>query len=103
MWGIDAHNRLAHLGISLRPKFRGMGLAADVVELLCAYAFDVRGMQRVQLETLTDNAGMIATAEKLGFVREGVLRRSAWVSGDFADQVIYGLLADERAARRASH
>ena len=34
LWDIDLHNRSAHLGISLRPAFRGRGLAADVVRIL---------------------------------------------------------------------
>jgi RimJ/RimL family protein N-acetyltransferase len=42
---------------------------------------------------------MIAAATRAGFTREGVLRRSAWVSGDFADEVILGLLAAEWTAR----
>ena len=27
LWAIDLHNRIAHLGLSLRPAFRGRGLA----------------------------------------------------------------------------
>src|SRR4051812_27760673 len=42
LWGIDAHNRSAHLGISLRPAFRGRGLGTDVVKVLCHYGFAVR-------------------------------------------------------------
>jgi RimJ/RimL family protein N-acetyltransferase len=38
---------------------------------------------------------MLAAAERNGFVREGVLRSSAWVMGEFVDEVILGLLAEE--------
>jgi RimJ/RimL family protein N-acetyltransferase len=38
---------------------------------------------------------MIQAASRAGFTREGTLRRSAWVNGDFADEVILGLLATE--------
>jgi RimJ/RimL family protein N-acetyltransferase len=38
---------------------------------------------------------MIAVAGKLGFTREGATRGSAWVNGRFADDVIFGLLAEE--------
>ena len=31
LWAIDLHNRMAHLGLSLRPAFRGRGLGTDVV------------------------------------------------------------------------
>jgi RimJ/RimL family protein N-acetyltransferase len=95
LWNIDAHNRAAHLGIALRPAYRGRGLGGDVVRVLCEYGFAVRGMQRLQLETGADNAAMRAAAVRAGFTLEGTLRKSAWVYGNFCDEVIYGLLRDE--------
>jgi RimJ/RimL family protein N-acetyltransferase len=95
LWNIDRHNRLAHIGISLRPTSRGRGLGADAVRVLCTYGFSVLGLHRLQVDTLADNTAMIRVATELGFVREGLLRRSAWVTGDFMDEVILGLLATE--------
>lgn len=93
LWNIDTHNRSAHLGISLRPAFRGRGFGADTVRVLCDYGFAVRGLHRLQLETLADNTAMIRAAERAGFTQEGRLRRAAWVNGEFADEVVFGLLA----------
>lgn len=42
LWGIDLHNRTAHLGMALRPAFRGQGLGGDVVRVLCEYGFAFR-------------------------------------------------------------
>jgi RimJ/RimL family protein N-acetyltransferase len=95
LWGMDLHNRSAHVGISLRPAVRGHGLGVDVVRVLCRYGFAIRGLHRLQLETLADNHAMIAIAEKLGFTREGTTRGSSWVNGRFADDVIFGLLTEE--------
>lgn len=95
LWAIDRHNRSAHVGISLRPAFRGRGFGADAVRVLCRYGFAILGLHRLQIETLTDNHAMIAIASQAGFVREGVTRGSDWVNGTFADCVILGLLADE--------
>jgi RimJ/RimL family protein N-acetyltransferase len=95
LWGIDAHNRMAHVGIELRPAFRGRGLGADAVRVVCRYGFGLRGMHRLQLETLADNHAMIAVAGKLGFTREGATRGSSWVNGGYADDVLFGLLAEE--------
>ncbi|MDA3630289.1 GNAT family protein [Saccharopolyspora oryzae] len=95
LWGIDNHNRCAHIGLGLLPSCRGKGYGTDVVETLCYYGFTVRGMQRLQIETLADNTAMLRAAERNGFVREGVLRSSAWVLGEFVDEVLLGLLAEE--------
>jgi len=98
LWDIDLHNRAAHIGISLRPAFRGRGLGADVVRVLCRYGFAIRGLHRLQAETLSTNNAMIQAAGRAGFTREGTLRRAAWVDGEFADEVILGLLAAEWTA-----
>lgn len=97
LWGIDDHNRSAHigLGLGLRPSSRGQRYGTDAVAVMCHYGFVVRGLQRLQIETLSDNAAMLRSAELNGLVREGVLRSSAWVMGEFVDDVLLGLLAQE--------
>ena len=95
LWGIDLHNRNAHLGISLRPAFRGKHLGTDIVRVLCRYGFAIRGLHRLQVDTLADNDAMIGAATRAGFVLEGTLRQEAWVNGSFADGVILGQLASE--------
>lgn len=100
LWGLDNHNRSAHLGVALFPAARGRGLGTDTVRVLCEYGFLVRGLRRLQMETLADNAGMLAAAARAGFTREGRLRAAAWAYGEWADEVVLGLLDEEwRAAR----
>ncbi|MBP0456866.1 GNAT family N-acetyltransferase [Streptomyces montanisoli] len=99
LWGIDTYNRRAHLGISLRPGFRGRGLGLDVVRVLCEYGFAVRGLHRLQIETAGDNQSMIKAALRAGFTHEGTLRRSAWGYGTHTDEAVLGLLHEEWAGR----
>ncbi|MEU6679837.1 GNAT family protein [Streptomyces sp. NPDC046853] len=95
LWGIDNHSRSAHIGLGLLPSSRGKGFGTDVVAVLCHYGFVVRGLHRLQIETLSDNAAMLRSAERNGFVREGLLRSSAWVMGEFLDEVLLGLLVQD--------
>jgi RimJ/RimL family protein N-acetyltransferase len=95
LWGIDNHNRSAHIGVTLLPSSRGKGYGTDVVAVLCHYAFVVHGLRRLQIETLSDNVAMLGAAERNGFVREGVLRSASWVMGEFVDEVLLGLLVQE--------
>ncbi|NGN62607.1 GNAT family N-acetyltransferase [Streptomyces sp. A7024] len=94
-WGIDTHHRSAHIGLGLLPSTRGKGYGTDVVAVLCHYGFVVRGLHRLQIETLSDNVAMLRSAERNGFVREGVLRSATWVMGRFMDSVLLGLLAED--------
>ncbi|WP_328439183.1 GNAT family N-acetyltransferase [Streptomyces sp. NBC_00444] len=95
LWGIDTHNRSAHVGLGLLPSARGKGYGTDVVAVLCHYGFVVRSLHRLQIETLSDNVAMLRSAERNGFVREGALRSAAWVMGEFLDEVLLGLLVQE--------
>jgi RimJ/RimL family protein N-acetyltransferase len=99
MWSMDPHNRSAHLGLTLRPSFRGRGLGSDVVRALCTYGFTVRGLHRLQVDTLADNAAMIGAARRSGFVVEGTFRKATWVYGRYLDEVVLGLLAEEWTPR----
>lgn len=94
-WGIDSHSRSAHIGLGVLSSARGKGYGTDIVAVLCHYGFVLRGLHRLQAETLADNTAMLIAAERNGFVREGVMRSSAWVLGEFLDEVVLGLLADE--------
>jgi RimJ/RimL family protein N-acetyltransferase len=95
LWAVDLHNRGAHIGLSLLPAFRGKHLGTDVVRVLCRYGFAIRGLHRLQIETLADNHAMIRAATRAGFVPEGTLRGAAWVDGTFMDEVVLGQLAAE--------
>jgi RimJ/RimL family protein N-acetyltransferase len=101
LWDIDPHNRSAHVGISLLPSARGQGLGRDAVGVICKFGFQIRGLERLSLETLSVNAAMQATALACGFVEEGRLRSAAWYLGRRVDDVLYGLLAHEWRARQS--
>ena len=95
LWGIDLHNRGAHIGLSILPSFRGRGFGTDVTSLLCYYGFSIRGLHRLQVDTLIDNEAMIRAASRLGFTQEGVRRGGTWVDGCFVDEANLGLLSHE--------
>ena len=95
LWGIDAHNRNAHIGLALRPAYRGRGLGTDAVRVLVRYGFRTLGLHRLQIETLADNEGMLRAAQAAGFTVEGRLRESGWLDGRFLDDVNLGLLVSE--------
>lgn len=95
---LNMHNRTAHIGMGLLPVSRGKGLATDVLRVLCHYGFDVLGLHRLQMETLTDNVPMVRAAERAGFRAEGTMRDAVWSMGAFHDEVVLSLLAEEWAA-----
>ncbi len=99
---IDARHRTAELQIRIgEPDARGRGLGTEAVGLLLRHAFADRDLERVALHVLASNQRAIGAYEKSGFVREGVLRRSAHVDGRREDVVVMAILRDEWEQRSA--
>ena len=57
------------VGYWLAPEGRGRGAMTRALRLIVRYAFQVRGLHRVELFTLTDNVRSQAVAERCGFQR----------------------------------
>jgi hypothetical protein len=62
---------------------------------LLRWAFDMLDLNRVQAETDTRNVASARVLEKLGFVREGLLREDCVVNGEVSDSWVYGLIRRE--------
>lgn len=90
---IDPTNGSAEVGLTLLRDARGRGVGGDALRVVCDLAFRVRGLRRLQVETLTHNAAMIAVARGCGFVEEGRRREAQWYDGSFVDVLVMGLLA----------
>ncbi|MFN2536971.1 MAG: GNAT family N-acetyltransferase [Mycobacteriales bacterium] len=95
-WGIDLHNRRAHLGIGLGEEHRGRGIGTDATRVMLHYGFVDRGLHRVQLEVLATNIAAIRCYEKAGFREDGRMRESAWVRGAFVDEIYMSVIAGDR-------
>ena len=99
---VDLVSRAAVFSICIAdPEHRGRGHAGEATRLVMAWAFDVLNLHRIQLHTWVGNAAGMRTYEKVGFVREGVLRQAMRHNNEWCDFLVMGLLADEwRAARK---
>ncbi|MET0607056.1 MAG: GNAT family protein [Beijerinckiaceae bacterium] len=92
---VDADAR-ASLAIGILDRNRiDAGYGAEAIRAAAAFAFDTLQLHRLSVRVLAFNARAIRAYEKVGFRREGVERQSARVGGEWHDDVMMGLLADE--------
>lgn len=86
------------IGYWVRDDSVGEGYATEASAALLRVAFEVLGVQRVEIWTEVANAKSARVPEKLGFVREGPLRQQRIVRPDeWADMDVWTLLAKEYA------
>ncbi len=84
--------RSASLGYCFGEAAWGHGYATEAAHELLRWAFDTLDLNRVQAETDTRNSASARVLEKLGFVREGMLREDCVVNGEVSDSWVYGLI-----------
>jgi len=84
-------------GTYLQPDQRGTGLNRRIKHLLIPRAFS-SGFRRIEFRIDVRNGRSMAAVEKIGGVREGVMRqeRVTW-NGHVRDTALYSILAEEWA------
>lgn len=91
----DSDMPYPEIGFGLDPRTRGQGYAMEAAALLVDYLFAGYTAPRVAAFTDVDNLPAQHVLEKLGFRREGVLRRSTFRDGAWHDLALYAVLRDE--------
>ena len=98
LYNIDRTARHAELGIGIGDRaYWGHGYGHEAVGLLLDYAFWLRNFRRVWLEVHADNERGIRAYRSCNFVEEGRMRKHVWLAGRYVDNVIMGVLREERS------
>jgi [ribosomal protein S5]-alanine N-acetyltransferase len=60
-------NGMVEIGYSVLPKYQRQGIAVEMIEALCKWAFTHDTVQKIEAETTPDNTGSLRVLEKTGF------------------------------------
>jgi aminoglycoside 6'-N-acetyltransferase len=99
--GVNLHvNRLqAEIGFTVAGGYQGRGYATEAVLAVLRHLFDDRGLHRVSAECDARNVRSARLLERVGFRREGLRPAHTWLKGEWTDDLLFGLLARDWAAR----
>ena len=89
---IDRLNRWANLGYWLRTSHWGRGLATRCARLVVGFTFSELDLGRIEILAAVGNLRSQGVAERLGALREGVLRRRLRVGDDVQDAVVFSII-----------
>jgi RimJ/RimL family protein N-acetyltransferase len=87
--GIDIERVNAEIGYWIGKPYWGRGIMTAALGGMTRYAIWQFRLTRVFAIPLADNIASIRVLEKAGYVREGVMRRSAIKDGVLRDQCLY--------------
>ncbi|XP_010510107.1 PREDICTED: uncharacterized protein LOC104786393 [Camelina sativa] len=84
------------IGYLIGSKYWGKGIATEAVRLVAAEIFKEKPeMERLEALVDVDNVGSQKVLEKVGFVREGVMRNFMYLKGNVRDMVMFSLLPSD--------
>ncbi|CAN0857006.1 Putative [ribosomal protein S5]-alanine N-acetyltransferase [Linum grandiflorum] len=84
------------LGYVLASGYWGKGIATTAVRIVTETIFEERPeLERLEALVDVDNVGSQRVLEKVGFVREGVLRKFVVLKGTSRDMVMFSLLSTD--------
>ena len=83
-------------GLAVHPSARRRGIAAMLLTAAIQRLRE-RGTRKLTLRVLSTNTAALALYERLGFVREGVLRDEFIINGRYVDDILMAMPLDSRA------
>jgi RimJ/RimL family protein N-acetyltransferase len=93
--GVFPVGDLWEIGFSLIPSERGKGYGTEAVTIFVDYLFLSRDLVRVQASTDLRNTTSQKVLEKVGFKKEGIIRKAMFIHGEWRDLLLYSILREE--------
>jgi len=96
--GLISHfliDRVTTLSTFLIPNERGKGYSTEATQILVDYLFLSKDITRIQVIINTENKSSQRVVQKVGFLKEGTLRKYSFVRGRLTDSFLYSILREE--------
>jgi len=92
---LDAAFENAEWGFAIGSGYWGTGMFQEAAQLALDFTFETIGVQRLEARAALRNGRGTGALRKLGAVQECLLRRSFCKDGEYLDQALWTILADD--------
>lgn len=93
---IDRKDSKAEYYIAMgETAYKGKGVAKAASRLILQYGFEELGLNKIYLFTEAENVPAQKMFERVGFVKEGLIRQDVVSHGEFVDRFAYGFLKED--------
>ena len=101
--GINVVHRSAELGIRIgAEKDRGQGYGKEALALAVEFCWSHLNLNRLQLVVFKHNQRAVSAYRSVGFKKEGLLRKAAFIDGAWVDVVLMAALRPARTRRQSA-
>ncbi|MGB3478166.1 MAG: GNAT family protein [bacterium] len=83
------------IGYFISKKYRRQGIMTEAVRAVVKYAFENMRLHRMEATDHRDNQASSKLLRKIGFQKEGLLRKHEWRGEQWSDSVIWSILSDD--------
>jgi len=87
--------RWIEISYGLIPNEQGKGYGTEAVQLMVDYLFLSKDLARIQAMINVKNIASQRVVEKVGFQREGTIRKGFFNRGELEDAYLYSILREE--------
>lgn len=95
-------HRQGEIGYVFHPDAAGRGFATEAAEVMLRLGFEELGLHRIVGRLDGRNVASARLLERLGMRREAHFVQNEFVKGEWTDEVVYAMLAEEWKAREAT-
>ena len=92
---LDPSFEVAEWGFALAQPFWGTGVFAATAPAVVDFAVNTIGVKRLEARSSVHNGRGNGALQKIGAVREALLRKSFLKDGEYHDQLLWAITADE--------
>lgn len=99
IWCERDDRRQAEIGFVLHPDFQGRGYAMEAASVMVRMGFEGLGLHRIIGRCDARNTASAHLMERLGMRREAHFRQAELIKGEWCDELVYAILAEEWRAQ----
>ena len=87
--------KMLEIGYGLVPTERGKGYCTEAAQIMLDYLFLSKETVCVQATTHVKNIASQRVLQKVGFKKEGIMRKRFFIQGEWQDIILFSILREE--------
>jgi RimJ/RimL family protein N-acetyltransferase len=96
---VSAEHRQGEIGYVIHPDHQGRGYATEAAGAMLRLGFESYDLHRIVGRLDARNEASARVLERLGMRREAFFRELEYFKGEWVDELVYAILADEWRSR----